>query len=74
MTTQIRVNVQALLDARGMSLRQLAKDIDHDFEGVRRFANNTSTRYSRDLLEKLCDYFECGLTDILIMERIEDAE
>lgn len=64
----IRSNLKVLADARGVSVRRLARDIEYRFESVRTLYNDEMERYPRDLLERLCTYFGCGIDDILIYE------
>jgi putative transcriptional regulator len=68
--TIVRSNLQALADAKGVSLREVARSIDVGFESVRRVANDISTSYSRELIEKFCDYFECDHAAIFVTEKI----
>lgn len=75
MSARIYSRLQALTDAKGVSLREVARDTvgERSFESIRRLAANETSRYSRDLLEKLCDYFDCEISDILVLERNKDA-
>jgi DNA-binding Xre family transcriptional regulator len=52
-----------------ISVRQLAKNIDYRFESVRRMYNDETKQFPRDLLTKLCDYFGCSISDLLIYEK-----
>jgi len=65
---QIRSNLKALADDRGLSIRKLAEAIDYRFETVRQLYNDDTKHYPKDLLEKLCDYFGCEVSDILKIE------
>lgn len=47
------------------SLRELADQIGHNREKVRRFASNEMKLYPEDLLSDLCDFLNCNLEDIL---------
>lgn len=63
------------LEAKGtkISLRQLSKEIDHGFETVRKLYNDEMERYPRDLLYKLCLYFDCTIEDLLKLEKNENS-
>ena len=50
------------------SLRDLADEINHNREKVRRFASNEMKLYPEDLLSDLCDYFNCNVEDLLKYE------
>jgi DNA-binding Xre family transcriptional regulator len=64
----IRSNLKTLADARGVSIREIARDIDYRFESVRSMYNDETERYPRDLLTKLCAYFDCGIAKLLTFE------
>lgn len=65
---QLRSNLKALADARGVSIRELARDIDYRFESVRQLYNDEMERYPRDLLAKLCAYFGVTVAELLVAE------
>ncbi|WP_251406746.1 helix-turn-helix transcriptional regulator [Metabacillus litoralis] len=74
---QIRSNLANLVkeynekNAASLSIRQLAVDIEEQYEVVRRLYNDDMERYPRRLLEKLCLYFNCRIDSILIIESSE---
>ncbi|GLI07653.1 MULTISPECIES: helix-turn-helix domain-containing protein [Paenibacillus] len=61
----IRSKLKPILDQRGISIRQLAKDIDYRFDSVRAFYNDQTERYPRELLDKLCTYLGVNIGDLL---------
>ncbi|MHA7962861.1 helix-turn-helix domain-containing protein [Paenibacillus sp. CAU 1782] len=63
----IRSNLRALADARGVSIRKIAQDIDYRFESVRQMYNDEMERYPRDLLSKLCVYFDVSPAEMLTL-------
>ncbi|MEK4360833.1 helix-turn-helix transcriptional regulator [Paenibacillus sp. FSL M7-1455] len=63
----IRSNLKALADARGASIRQVAQDIDYRFESVRQMYNDEMERYPRELLAKLCAYFNVTPAELLTL-------
>lgn len=65
---QLRSNLKALADARGVTIRELARVIDYRFESVRQLYNDEMERYPRDLLAKLCDYFGVTIAELLVIE------
>lgn len=71
---KIRVGLKEAADKRGMSIRQIAKEIDMDgsWESVRRFANNETTRYSREIMERIINQLDIPLSEILVVE--EDGD
>ncbi|WP_163853702.1 helix-turn-helix domain-containing protein [Paenibacillus elgii] len=61
----IHSKLKLILDKRGISIRQLAKDIDYRFDSVRALYNNQTERYPRELLDKLCSYLGVNVSDLL---------
>ncbi|GED55769.1 XRE family transcriptional regulator [Brevibacillus borstelensis] len=61
-------NLKTLAETKGVSIRAIARDIDYRLESVRLLYNDEMERYPRDLLTKLCTYFQCSISDILIFE------
>ncbi len=39
---------------------------------ISRWTNSTIERYDAHVVEALCDYFECELWDLLVLEQVED--
>jgi DNA-binding Xre family transcriptional regulator len=69
---KITSNLKNLLKERhpDMSLRQFAEVINEDREKVRRFAANDFRKLSVELVEKLCEYFDCGIEELLIVNKV----
>ena len=67
---RVKSNLKTLADGRGKSIRQVAKEIDYRFESVRQMYNDESKQFPRDLLDRLCTYFSCSISDLL--EYVED--
>jgi transcriptional regulator with XRE-family HTH domain len=63
----IRSNLRALAEARGVSIREIARDIDYRFESVRQLYNDEMERYPRDLIAKLCVYFGVTAAELLVL-------
>jgi len=62
-------NLKTILDDRKLSIRQVARDIDHRFGSVRQMYNNEMERYPRDLLSKLCTYLDVTPNDLLKLKK-----
>jgi DNA-binding Xre family transcriptional regulator len=78
---QLRSNIDVLIaqknqDAgrprRRLSLRSLAKELDISKYTIYAFRDNTLDEYPRDVLEKLCGYFNCDIGDLLSYRDIPD--
>lgn len=66
---EVHSGLKLLVDESGKSIRQVARDIEYRFETIRKMYNDELRHYPSDLLAKLCDYFECGIEEILIYEK-----
>jgi len=64
----VRSNLRALAEKKGVSVRQIAKELPYRYESVRLLYNDESKQFPRDLLTKLCDYFDCSVSDLLVRE------
>lgn len=64
----MKVTLDQMLDSRGVSQNQLAKDTGISTSTLRNLNHNRTTRISFDVLEKICLYLNCGVGDILCLE------
>ena len=64
----IKVMLSRLLDEKGISQNQLAKDTGISVSTLRNLAHNRTTRVSFEILEKVCQYLGCGIHDVLSLE------
>lgn len=71
----IKSNLKNILDSRGdnISIRELARELDCQFETIRRFYNDTMERYPRDIIDKLCTYLGVTPGDIIVYVPDEEA-
>ncbi|MEK3968015.1 helix-turn-helix transcriptional regulator [Paenibacillus sp. FSL R7-0048] len=51
-----------------LSIRKLAKEINYHFDSVRRMYKNEMVQYPRDLLLKLCVYFNVQPGELIAMD------
>lgn len=54
-------------EGKRITLRSIALDLDISRYTIYAFANNTLGEYPRDVIEKLCNYFNCNVGDLLTM-------
>ena len=66
LTVKVHSNLKAIMDERGLSVRQVSRDIDYPFESVRILYNDASERYPRELLSRLCNYLDVSVHRLLI--------
>lgn len=65
---KIRSDLKRIIDGKGLSVRQVARDIDYRLGAVQDMYNDTMERYPRELLTRLCAYFKCDINELLTME------
>jgi DNA-binding Xre family transcriptional regulator len=57
-----------------LSIRKLAKDIHYHFDSVRRMYKDEMVQYPRDLLQKLCEYFNVQPGQLIVFVERENGE
>ncbi|CAH1055441.1 helix-turn-helix domain-containing protein [Paenibacillus pseudetheri] len=57
-----------------LSIRKLAKDINYHFDSVRRMYKDEMVQYPRDLLLKLCLYFNVQPGELIGIEELNDSD
>jgi DNA-binding Xre family transcriptional regulator len=57
-----------------LSIRKLAKDVNYHFDSVRRMYKNEMVQYPRDLLLKLCLYFNVQPGQLIRIEEDEESD
>ncbi len=65
----MNITLNQILENKGISQNQLAKDTGISVETIRNFKNNKTTRISFDILEKICNYLDCGVEDVMCLEK-----
>lgn len=61
----MKIMLNQMLDQKGVSQNQLAKDTGISINTLRNLNHNRTTRISFDTLEKICVRLDCGVGDIL---------
>ncbi|NES00310.1 MAG: helix-turn-helix transcriptional regulator [Symploca sp. SIO1B1] len=51
-----------------LTQRQLSRDLGVGVATIGRLHNNKFDRVDKRTIEKLCDYFECGIGDLFILK------
>lgn len=69
----VKSNLQSILDARGISVLKLSKDIDYRYESVRQMYNDENKTFPRELLTRICKYLNVSPGELLIVEQ-EDPD
>lgn len=72
----IRSNLKEIMEMHDpkLSIRQLAKDIHYHFDSVRRMYKDEMVQYPRDLLQKLCEYFNVQPGQLIVYVERENGE
>ncbi|WPP27682.1 helix-turn-helix transcriptional regulator [Bacillus subtilis] len=65
----IKSNLKPILDEKKISIRQLSRDIDHEYPTVRKLYNDEMERYPRELLGKVCTYLSIELHELLLFQK-----
>lgn len=68
----IKSRLKDIVDARGISIRQIARDTNSHFETIRRVYHDDMQHYPKDILDRLCAYLGVEVGDIL--EYVPDEE
>lgn len=62
------INIKKKLDEKGMSRYELAQKIGVTYPTITSIYNGTSTSIRFDILEKICNEFNCTPNDILFFD------
>ncbi len=54
-----------LLSDRNISINRLMRDTNTDFKVIKRLMTGDITKIDTNVLARLCNYFECTITDII---------
>lgn len=68
---RVKSNLKAVLDRRGISIRECARKADLPVETVRRLYNDDTKQYQRDTIGALCEALEIEISDLLVLEKID---
>lgn len=79
MGKRVRSRLKEIIDARGISIRQLAemtKDNGKEikFETLRRLYNNTTMQYQRETIGRVCEVLGIELNELLELEEYDNEE
>ncbi|AIQ54556.1 helix-turn-helix domain-containing protein [Paenibacillus sp. FSL R7-0331] len=65
---RIKSNAKELIDAKGLSVRQVARDIQYRLGAVQDLYNDNMERYPRELLTRITVYLGCSISELLVLE------
>ncbi len=64
-TGSIRIKLEKLMEANGVTRSKLARLVDADYRVIGRLCSGQAERVDLDLLSRICYALECDLHDIL---------
>lgn len=64
----IHMRIVELLAEREISKNQICKDLDIPRGNFNRYCRDEFQRIDANLVIKLCDYFNCDIKDLLVLE------
>lgn len=65
----MKVMLNEILEGKGISQNKMAKDTGISATTLRNLNHNRTTRISFEILEKICVYLDCGVEDVLCVEK-----
>ena len=65
----MKVMLNEILEGKGISQNQMAKDTGISASTLRNLNHNRTTRISFEILEKICVYLDCGVEDVLCLKK-----
>ncbi len=65
----MKVMLNQVLEDKGISQNKMAKDTGISTTTLRNLNHNRTTRISFEILEKICIYLDCGVEDVLFVEK-----
>lgn len=65
MKTSIRINLDGLLESRGITRYELAKRTGIQYHIIDNYYKNKVTRYDSDLLLRMCNALDCEISELI---------
>jgi len=69
---RIHMRIEELLVERGISKNRICKELDIPRPNFNRYCRDEFQRIDANLVVKLCDYFNCDISDLLILVDCEN--
>ena len=67
----MKIMLNQVLEDKGISQNKMAKDTGISTTTLRNLNHNRTTRISFDVLERVCNYLECEVEDVMRLEKCE---
>ena len=66
---RLHMRIVELLTEKDISKNQICKDLDLPRGNFNRYCRDEFQRIDANLVLKLCEYFECDIDDLLVIEK-----
>ena len=73
MEKYVHIRIPELLKEKGISKTKLCKDLDLQRTNLNKYCRDNFKRIDATLLIKLCDYFQCEISDLLEIRELPDS-
>ena len=73
MEKYVHIKIPEMLSEKGISKTKICKDLDLQRGNLNKYCKDDFKRIDAKLLIKLCDYFECGISDLLEIKEKPDG-
>jgi len=74
MEKYVHIRIPELLKEKEISKNQLCKDLNMQRSNLNKYCNDKFLRIDAALLIKLCDYFQCEISDLLEIRELNDSK
>ena len=64
--------LEDILKERNISINKVMRDTNTDFKVLKRLLTGELVRFDIFVIARLCDYFNCNITDIIEYIRLKD--
>ena len=61
----LHIRIAELLKEKGISKTRICKDLDLQHGNLNKYCRDDFKRIDANLIIKLCEYFQCGISDLL---------
>ena len=68
----LHIRIIELLKEKGISKTRICKDLDLQHGNLNKYCNDKFQRIDAKLIIKLCEYFECEISDLLEIQSSRD--
>ena len=74
MEKYVHIRIPELLKEKRISKTKLCKDLDLQRTNLNKYCRDNFKRIDATLLIKLCDYFQCEISDLLEIRELYDSK